>query len=242
MITGWLGRAFLICDDALDYGTNSDVMGKQCGDDFYDGKITMPVILACRIAQQKSNFWTRNLTGISRGRFADGPRYIKPPPCSGTRALTHSKISQTAIAALAPLGKIEGKICWHRRLYRARALLQKGLLSRNRSLFSGVQYKGHARPAFSAFNPLSGKNASLRRYRFRPDLRLLKIRGVRWSLFYPMAMRSWLISWMVLPACPAFLGYLTGLVFWSNRLRLSPIATRYLPNFDCEHAIFYLSA
>jgi len=41
-----LGRAFQICDDALDYLSDAGTMGKNAGDDFYEGKITLPVIFA----------------------------------------------------------------------------------------------------------------------------------------------------------------------------------------------------
>ena len=41
-----LGMAFQICDDALDYEANPTDMGKNAGDDFHEGKVTLPVILA----------------------------------------------------------------------------------------------------------------------------------------------------------------------------------------------------
>ena len=41
-----LGMAFQIADDALDYGRGEEAMGKQAGDDFREGKITLPVLLA----------------------------------------------------------------------------------------------------------------------------------------------------------------------------------------------------
>ncbi len=41
-----LGRAFQICDDALDYVSKADEMGKNAGDDFFEGKITLPLIIA----------------------------------------------------------------------------------------------------------------------------------------------------------------------------------------------------
>ena len=41
-----LGMAFQICDDALDYEADPTHLGKNGGDDFHEGKITLPVILA----------------------------------------------------------------------------------------------------------------------------------------------------------------------------------------------------
>jgi octaprenyl-diphosphate synthase len=43
-----LGLAFQLIDDALDYGGNSADLGKNVGDDFREGKVTLPVILAYR--------------------------------------------------------------------------------------------------------------------------------------------------------------------------------------------------
>ncbi|RTK92826.1 MAG: polyprenyl synthetase family protein [Rickettsiales bacterium] len=39
-----LGNVFQIADDALDYFSNSSKVGKNIGDDFYEGKVTLPLI------------------------------------------------------------------------------------------------------------------------------------------------------------------------------------------------------
>src|SRR3546814_6269361 len=41
-----LGIAFQLVDDAIDYVSDADTMGKDAGDDFREGKATLPVILA----------------------------------------------------------------------------------------------------------------------------------------------------------------------------------------------------
>ena len=41
-----LGIAFQLVDDALDYGSVGQVLGKNTGEDFREGKITLPLILA----------------------------------------------------------------------------------------------------------------------------------------------------------------------------------------------------
>lgn len=43
-----LGLAFQLVDDALDYGGNAKDLGKNVGDDFREGKVTLPVILSYR--------------------------------------------------------------------------------------------------------------------------------------------------------------------------------------------------
>ena len=41
-----LGIAFQLVDDAIDYVSDAGTMGKDAGDDFREGKMTLPVILA----------------------------------------------------------------------------------------------------------------------------------------------------------------------------------------------------
>ena len=57
-----LGIAFQLIDDALDYGGSSARLGKNTGDDFREGKITLPVVLAFRRgAESERGFWRRTL-------------------------------------------------------------------------------------------------------------------------------------------------------------------------------------
>lgn len=53
-----LGLAFQLIDDALDYGGTSKALGKNTGDDFREGKVTMPVLLCYRRGtDQERRFW-----------------------------------------------------------------------------------------------------------------------------------------------------------------------------------------
>ena len=57
-----LGLAFQLADDALDYGGSSDVLGKNAGDDFHEGKVTMPLLLAAsRTRGREDAFWERTI-------------------------------------------------------------------------------------------------------------------------------------------------------------------------------------
>jgi octaprenyl-diphosphate synthase len=57
-----LGIAFQLVDDALDYSGREAMMGKSVGDDFREGKITLPVIVAVeRGAAEDRAFWTRTV-------------------------------------------------------------------------------------------------------------------------------------------------------------------------------------
>lgn len=57
-----LGLAFQLVDDALDYSGEQATLGKSVGDDFRDGKITLPVVLSYRRGNQEARaFWERTV-------------------------------------------------------------------------------------------------------------------------------------------------------------------------------------
>jgi octaprenyl-diphosphate synthase len=59
-----LGLAFQLVDDALDYGGLSAVMGKNTGDDFREGKVTLPVVFARDAGDEaERGFWRRVMSG-----------------------------------------------------------------------------------------------------------------------------------------------------------------------------------
>ena len=64
-----LGTAFQLVDDALDYGGKSAKLGKNIGDDFREGKITLPVVLSFRRgSESERSFWTR---ALEQGEIGD---------------------------------------------------------------------------------------------------------------------------------------------------------------------------
>lgn len=57
-----LGVAFQLVDDALDYSAEQAKLGKTVGDDFREGKITLPVLLAfARGTEEERAFWRRTI-------------------------------------------------------------------------------------------------------------------------------------------------------------------------------------
>ncbi|MDB5415869.1 MAG: polyprenyl synthetase family protein [Rubritepida sp.] len=57
-----LGIAFQLVDDALDYSAEQASLGKTVGDDFREGKITLPVLLAFHAGDEaERSFWRRTL-------------------------------------------------------------------------------------------------------------------------------------------------------------------------------------
>jgi octaprenyl-diphosphate synthase len=64
-----LGIAFQLTDDVIDYASDAATMGKDFGDDFRDGKMTLPVILAyARGNEAERSFWREAISG---GRVSD---------------------------------------------------------------------------------------------------------------------------------------------------------------------------
>ena len=62
-----LGIAFQLVDDALDYASRDSVLGKTVGDDFREGKITLPIILAFRRGTDEERvFWRRCLEELEQ--------------------------------------------------------------------------------------------------------------------------------------------------------------------------------
>jgi octaprenyl-diphosphate synthase len=63
-----LGIAFQLVDDMLDYSAREAELGKTVGDDFREGKITLPVVLAVRAASETERaFWRRTLEDLDQG-------------------------------------------------------------------------------------------------------------------------------------------------------------------------------
>ena len=57
-----LGIAFQLADDALDYAGKAGVIGKDAGDDFREGKVTQPILLAYAAADDdERTFWKRTI-------------------------------------------------------------------------------------------------------------------------------------------------------------------------------------
>jgi len=55
------GMAFQLIDDAIDYSSNSKTMGKNIGDDFKEGKITLPLILAYGRSNMEEKKFLQNI-------------------------------------------------------------------------------------------------------------------------------------------------------------------------------------
>jgi octaprenyl-diphosphate synthase len=100
-----LGIAFQLVDDMLDYSAREIELGKSIGDDFRDGKITLPIVLALRAADERERqFWRRTLEQQEQ-REGDLERAIETMRRHGTldatleRARDYGEKARRALAA-----------------------------------------------------------------------------------------------------------------------------------------------
>jgi octaprenyl-diphosphate synthase len=56
-----LGMAFQLVDDALDYSGDAGTLGKNAGDDYREGKATLPLLLVMARAPGEREFWDRTV-------------------------------------------------------------------------------------------------------------------------------------------------------------------------------------
>ncbi|MEE9272815.1 MAG: polyprenyl synthetase family protein [Robiginitomaculum sp.] len=103
-----LGIAFQLVDDALDYGGFEAALGKAVGDDFREGKMTLPVIHAYNQAKKNGHmdaqkFWQRVMRDNDQknGDLAQAKHYLEMCNALQTTLDNARAHSNTAIAALS---------------------------------------------------------------------------------------------------------------------------------------------
>ena len=100
-----LGIAFQLIDDAIDYASDAETMGKGVGDDFRDGKVTLPVILAyARGAESERAFWSAAMAGerASDADLAEATRLLRSSGALDDTFARARLYGQRAIDALGP--------------------------------------------------------------------------------------------------------------------------------------------
>ena len=100
-----LGIAFQLTDDVIDYASDAAVMGKGVGDDFRDGKMTLPLILAfARGSDSDRAFWRAAVSGerIGDDDLAHAIGLMRSSDALGDTVERARYYGRRAIDALAP--------------------------------------------------------------------------------------------------------------------------------------------
>ncbi|TGX53654.1 polyprenyl synthetase family protein [Sphingomonas gei] len=99
-----LGIAFQLVDDAIDYVSDASTMGKDAGDDFREGKMTLPVILAyARGDAAARGFWKEAISGrrVADADFAEAIALVRASRAVDDTLARARHYGQRAIDALA---------------------------------------------------------------------------------------------------------------------------------------------
>lgn len=122
-----LGMAFQMADDALDYASNEAELGKTIGDDFREGKVTMPVMIAYQRGDAtERKFWEDAMEkgeSLDASMLAEAKRLIVS---RGAIAATMERAGGFATAALLALEAFPESDAKH-------ALMQAALFAVSRS-------------------------------------------------------------------------------------------------------------
>lgn len=107
-----LGVAFQLVDDALDYSGESDELGKNPGDDFREGKATLPLLLAiARTGPAEKAFWDRT-AGRLEQNDGDFERARELVAASGANTATLKLAGEYAGSAKAQLADFASSNSW----------------------------------------------------------------------------------------------------------------------------------
>jgi len=99
-----LGAAFQLVDDALDYDSTAEALGKNIGDDLAEGKPTLPLIHALRHAPAEDQLLIRN--AIEEGGLDDIDRIVDVIKQTGALAYTARRAQECADEAIAALDPV----------------------------------------------------------------------------------------------------------------------------------------
>lgn len=100
----YLGQAFQITDDVLDYRSSDDGLGKNVGDDLAEGKVTLPLILAIENAAPDDREMMRTLIESGGSDRVDEVRRIMEQTGALESAMQQARErSEKAIEALGSL-------------------------------------------------------------------------------------------------------------------------------------------
>jgi len=100
----YLGTAFQLVDDALDFNASAEELGKNLGDDLAEGKPTLPVIYAMRRADKQERELLR--TAILEGGLEHLDRIQSVIESTGALQYTAARAQEAADKAIAAIAGI----------------------------------------------------------------------------------------------------------------------------------------
>ena len=100
-----LGRAFQIADDVLDSDVDEATAGKSVGHDLQEGKLTLPVLLACEADPALGGACARSSASTASPPTSPPRSWPRraPPAASSARATRRASWPPTAVAELGAL-------------------------------------------------------------------------------------------------------------------------------------------
>ncbi len=108
------GMAFQLIDDAMDYASSKNKMGKNTGDDFKEGKVTLPIILAYgRSNSSEKKFWKKTITEQNQkpSDFEKALNIIKKYNCVEDTITRAQHFSNVAVDSLDVFNSSDYKDC-----------------------------------------------------------------------------------------------------------------------------------
>jgi octaprenyl-diphosphate synthase len=102
-----LGIAFQLVDDMLDFSAHQSELGKSVGDDFRDGKVTLPILVAfARGGEEERTFWRRTIEDLDQ-RPGDLEQAIRLVERRGALAETLARARAYAATAIDALSMFQ---------------------------------------------------------------------------------------------------------------------------------------
>jgi len=99
-----MGMAYQLIDDALDYSSSYEMMGKEVGDDLSEGKPTLPLIYALERANPEMQMIIRD--AITKKDASHSNKIIDCIEQTGSLALTESKAREASKKAINALNQL----------------------------------------------------------------------------------------------------------------------------------------
>lgn len=99
-----LGIAFQLIDDALDYSSSADALGKNCGDDLAEGKPTLPLLYVLQHGtQEQKNYVAKAIAEANRDHL---DQVLQAIESTGAIPYTYQLANQHVVQAIRYLNNI----------------------------------------------------------------------------------------------------------------------------------------